>query len=431
MSESLEISLAPENLDEGSAEEKATFGLLTIRANEMALTEGFDHFIQALRPGPLVSGYHAAEWFAWNWWRLLHEPYREGSAAWSMAHRMSGIGAGYVWPNVEIRSDGRRSVIIARPSSRPDAKPFRFIGSPTPWLGPCAMLEAALANFITAVVVRMSAAQLRGTNLQQLWHEVETERRDPDAARRRRLEALMGLDPDVAPDPVLDGLLTDAKVLGQEAVEELAADASNGHPLRAADLRELSLASRLRSHRNDAVRLPAAALTAIRKQDVAWQQGKHAAERLRRQEQLGEAPLPTQRLLTLLGAAGDAEAAANARMSFLLAGKRHDAAIVLRSRYETGQRFDLARLLGDQLLFGRDAPALPATQAYTFRQKAQRSFAAEFLAPFEMVDAMLAGDLTEEAIERVARHFDVSTWTIRTLLVNHRRLEREALADVA
>jgi hypothetical protein len=44
---------------------------------------------------------------------------------------------------------------------------------------------------------------------------------------------------------------------------------------------------------------------------------------------------------------------------------------------------------------------------------------------------MLDGDTSEEAIERAARHFEVSTMTITTLLVNNRRLEREALADVA
>jgi hypothetical protein len=431
MSESLEIALSAEALDEGSAEERATFGMFTVRANKMALTEGYDSFIHALRDGPLVSGYHAAEWFAWNWWRLLYDPYRERSAAWSVSHRMSGIGEGYVWPNLEIRSDGHRAVIISRSSSRQDAQPFRFIGSATPWLGSRAMLEVALETFINSVVARLSTSQICNTNLQVLWREVQVERRDPDAALRRQLEALMGLVPDVASEAALDGLVADTKVLGREAVEELAADASNGNPLRAADLRQLSHASRLRSHRNDAVRLPAAALTAIRKQEIAWQQGKLAAKHLRRQEGFGEGRVETHRLLELLGAAGDVDEATEAPMSFLLEGNRQEAVIVLRLRYETGQRFDLARLLGDHLVIGRGLPALPATQAYTFRQKAQRSFAAEFLAPFDTVDAMLAGDYSEESIEKVATYFEVSNWTIRTLLMNHNRLERELLADVA
>lgn len=431
MPEDLEISLAPERLDEGEPEERAAFGMFTIRANGLSLTEGFDHFIQALRPGPLISGYHAAEWFAWNWWRLLHEPYRQGSPAWGSTHRLPAIGAGYVWPNVEIRSDGRRAVIIARPSSRPDAKPFRFMGSPTPWMGPCPMLETALAGFVTAIVARLRSRQVPSTNLDQLWADVSAERSNPEIAQRRRLEALMGLDPDDAPDPLLTGLLMDALTLGADGVDEIAADTTDGHPIRAADLQQMAQTSRLLAHRADAVRLPVRALTAVRKEDLAWRQGKLAAEKLRQQEQLGDAPIPTQRLVDMLGGAGLPDFEAYAPLSFLLDRGARDSAILLRSRHPTGQRFDLARLLGDQLLFGRGAPLLPATRAYTFRQKTQRSFAAELLSPFEAVELMLDGDFSDEMIERVASHFEVSTRTISTLLVNHGRLEREALADAA
>lgn len=431
MSEALEFHLAPERLDEGAPEEQAAFGMFTIRANGLSLTEGLDHFIHALRPGPLVSGYHAAEWFAWNWWRLLHEPYRPGSAAWGAAHRLPAIGAGYVWPNVEIRSDGRRAVIIAQPSSRPDAKPFRFMGSPVPWLGPCSMLETALDAFVTSIVARLRERNVADTNLDRLWSEVGAERRNLEIARRRRLEALMGLDPDDATDPLLAGLLADATTLGAEGVEEIAADATNGEPMRAADFLQMARNARLRAHRPDAVRLSAAVLNAARKEDLAWKQGKHAAVRLRQQEGFGDAPIRTQRLLEMLGATGEPEAAARTSLSFLLDRGKQDAAIILRSPHATGQRFDLARLLGDQLLFGRDAPLLPATRAYTFRQKAQRRFAAELLSPFEVVEPMLDEDFSEDSIERVASHFDVSTRTITTLLVNNGRLDREALADVA
>ena len=91
----------------------------------------------------------------------------------------------------------------------------------------------------------------------------------------------------------------------------------------------------------------------------------------------------------------------------------------------------MARLLGDRLLFGADATLVPVTRAYTFRQKAQRAFAAEFLSPFEVVEGMLHGDFSLEAIEEVAEHFRVSTLTIETLLRNHSLIEREPMADAA
>jgi Zn-dependent peptidase ImmA (M78 family) len=69
----------------------------------------------------------------------------------------------------------------------------------------------------------------------------------------------------------------------------------------------------------------------------------------------------------------------------------------------------------------------PATRAYTYRQKVQRSFAAELLSPFDSVMHMLQGDYSLESQLDVAEHFQVSELTIRTQLVNHKILDREDL----
>ncbi len=103
--------------------------------------------------------------------------------------------------------------------------------------------------------------------------------------------------------------------------------------------------------------------------------------------------------------------------------------VVLRSRWPTGRRFELARLLADRIVASPHGRLHAATRAYTYRQKMQRSFAAELLSPFEAVDQMLAGDYSGEAQQDVAEHFQVSELTIRILLVNHHRLEREELDE--
>ena len=126
----LEMALAPERLGEGSPEERAAFGLFTIRSAHGFLTEGFDSFINGYRSGPLVSGYHVAEWLAWNWWRLRWEP---RSVApdwdWDNAHRMTAIGEGYVWPNVTIFSDGLQMLAMKMPENRPHEPFFRPLWS--------------------------------------------------------------------------------------------------------------------------------------------------------------------------------------------------------------------------------------------------------------------------------------------------------------
>ena len=431
MRDGLTISLAPERLEEGSPEEQAGFGLFTIHANGVALTEGFDYFINGLRDGPLVSGYHAAEWFAWNWWRLMHEPFRGPAPQWGLVHRLPSIGAGYVWPNIEVRSDGRRAVLLSRPSARPDAKPFRFVGA-MPWLGPLNDLETAVDGFIRQVLGRLDAQVGTQTSLHGVWSELLAERRNPEVARRRQLEALMGRDPGDVDDALLDRLIADGRDVGTEATDELAASVPDGEPVRVWKLREMSSASRLVSDRRDAVRLPAGILNSVRREGVAWRQGKRAADELRRREGLGNGPVGTERLLSLLGAVGDMDdASSDFPLSFMMKRAGEVSGIVFRSRWQTSRRFDLARLLGELIIGGHDAVLLPATQAFTFKQKAQRSFAAEFLSPFEAVEDVLGNDLGRDRVEDTARHFDVSPLVVETLLMNHGRMIRELTADAA
>jgi hypothetical protein len=427
----LNITLAPERLDEGSPEEQATFGLLTIRANNTSLTEGFDFFADALRAGPMISGYHVAEWLALNWWRIRYEPYAPRVPEWWRAHCLNAIGEGYVWPNLIFRTDGVRAVVLSEPSVNPEAKPFRYVGA-QPWFGPARDLEQAIDAFIPRILARLRDQNVGATNLETVWNELRDERADPAMAEHRRLEALLGRDPDEVEDGAIDSLLADRTRLGDAGVTELAADAAGHAPISGVTLQGIARQTGIEARLRDAVRVPASSLAAARKREPAWQQGRLAAQALRRQQAQQDGRVETRELLAMLGAPGSTELrGGSAPLSFMLKSDREPDRIVLRSKWGTGQRFELARLLGDHLLFGKDAPLLPATRAYTFRQKAQRSFAAEFLSPFEAVEDMTGGDTSPEAIEDAAQHFDVSSQTIETLLRNHGRLEREFLHDAA
>jgi hypothetical protein len=44
-----------------------------------------------------------------------------------MAHRLSSIGIGYVWPNVTIVSDGERVALIAEPTTKRPEEPLRYL----------------------------------------------------------------------------------------------------------------------------------------------------------------------------------------------------------------------------------------------------------------------------------------------------------------
>lgn len=427
----LEIALAAERLDGGVAEERAAFGLFTIRSAEASLTEGFDFYLNGYRPGPLVSGYHAAEWFAWNWWRLRWEP-RSNVVDWTVAHRMPSIGEGYVWPNITIFSDGFRTALISEPSVRSDAKPFRYVGS-LPLIVPSTLWEGAVDAYVRQILGRLRDENIGESNLDRLWEDILAERADQAVSEQRRLEAMLGRDPDSVEDDTIERLIAGADRLGSAALGEVAANSARAGakehaPLTASEFEELARNQGYDASPRDSARLESGTLLRRKAHGPAWRLGIAAAQALREQERLGDGPICNARLAEMAGTLVKSltgEATGRAALSFVLDEGPTASRLVLRSKWRTGRRFDLARLIGDRLV-GDPTALHPATRAYTYRQKAQRAFAAEFLSPFDAVDGMLADDYDdEESRNDVAEHFEVSPKTIETLLMNHGRLERE------
>lgn len=165
----------------------------------------------------------------------------------------------------------------------------------------------------------------------------------------------------------------------------------------------------------------------------AWQAGGATARLLRDQQRLGADPITNRMLSELCGLQPrvwqKARTATGPELAFFARGMVGKNCVVLRATREEGRRFELARLLGDELMREKDEPLKdepfsPATRSYTYRQKAQRAFAAELLSPFQAVDGMLDGDYSEKAQQDVAVHFNVSAVAIRTQLANHGRIDR-------
>ena len=429
MTANLEIACHWERLDEGPDEERVSFGLLKISLGDLLFTEGQDGFIECLRPGPLVSGYHLAEWMAWNWWRLTREPRPDAPGAdWYPAHCLGTVGAGYLWPNITIYSDRERTALIARPTRPQGFSAFRYTASEAAMI-PTRDFEAALDAFVGQVIGKLRAAGLAQTNLEHIWREVQEERADPQVAIQRELEAALGLEPDEGDAGQVQQLLSDAASLGRDAVIELSAGHQPGRKLpTAAEL--ASLAARLGSATRPADMAQITGLDLGQKAKTpAWQQGYQAARALRAQAGLAQQPLADKRLAELCAVSPTVlKSAEPAPLAFGLdEAPQASGRIVLRSGYTTGRRFDLARLLGDRITSGLDERLLPATRARTFRQKRQRAFAAELLCPFDALTAVLSGDYSDQACEDAAQHFQVSPQTLRTLLVNHGFLDRDTL----
>jgi AraC-like DNA-binding protein len=343
---------------------------------------------------------------------------------------MTSIGGGYVWPNLAIISDGERVVLLARPTKPHPAEPLRYLSNLAAVVR-ATEFEGAIDLLLTRVLEQLRAEDIPTTNLDQIWSDVLAERTDPELAAHRRIEAMLGFDPDEADSAVVERLLADATRLGQGAVAEVAAHQPIQDPVPTADdISRVAAENGIDSKPGDAVTLSAAIDFPPRDEVPAWRRGAEAAHAVRAQEALGAAPISNARLCALAGLSPKALADRSATdfpFSFGLDESPSAGRVVLRSKWETGRRFDLARLIGDRVAGTSDDRLLPATRAHTYRQKLQRSFAAELLCPFSSLEDMLRGEYSSEALHDAAEHFNISELAVRTLLVNHGRLDREDL----
>ena len=417
-------------LEQGSPEERAGFAALGISAYGVCLTAGHDRLLQSIRQAPFLSAYHLAEWLAWNWWRLRWEP-RKAGVEWELSHDMASIGNGYIWPNIQIASDGSTIALVAKPTPERENTPYRYINDVTSLIS-AAEFEGEVDLFIEAVIRRLESLQIVESNLADIWRSVLLERQDPERSRYRKLEALLGEDPDEMDETVLRRWLADASLTGQAALEEIAASRVLGQELP--DLRHLVEVARSKgAHANPADRATFAPGTDLRKgASPAWEAGVTSARLLRTQLGLGAKPLSNQLLAEIYGTGADLlnETKESLEMDLSLAlVDANEARVLLRSKWQTGRRFELARLLADALLYPDTDPLSPATRSTTYRQKAQRAFAAELLCPISAVDEVLAGDYSMESQQDAAHHFNVSELTVRTQLANNDRISRSELSD--
>lgn len=411
-----------------SPEEAACFGALSIYANGHCLTEGNDALVNRLRKAPYLSGYHMAQWLAWNWWRLRWEP-RSVAPDWGLSHRMASIGEGYVWPDITLVCDGERMASVARSTPERAGTPFRYITDLTPMV-PATAFEVGVDSFLAQVLERLDAESLHDTDLHRLWHEVQAERADEATAFQRKLEALLGSDPDEPEPAILGQLLQQAQAWGAVAAEEIAAGlaviegAAQAPGAAVLDISSTAGALGAASAEQDRVRLVNAATTTLRGQLPAWRMGVELAQVLRAQEGLAaDRPVADEVLAQWMGTRSAVVSPASAGekpvFAFVLDESDRIGRIALRSRWHAGRRFELARLLSEQLAPRGPSRLRAATLSKTYQQKMQRAFAAELLCPYAAVREMLQGDHSEDARTEVAQHFQVSELTVRTQLVNN------------
>lgn len=401
VSEQISISVAEWLAgDTGSAAEQATNAELSIRIGNHEVTEVEDFESKTVRRTVRVSAFLAANWLVANWWRLRWEPEPSLSSRedfnWAMSHSMSAIGSGFAWPDLVLRgSDGSHIHAICSRNSASDSgvlTPIRYLNSFSTSVD-VDSFEAASYDFVETVIARLHTCGIRKSILHDLWDDLRYEKGNAKAASYRKLEALLGLDPD-EDDSLVGSISKWSKVYGKQALEEIAASTD-----RARIVSVLAGARRAAQGVRNFAEVPN--LTEIAADVVPWQQGQAAAYALRKKWEFGIEPISDEALAERMNISVNKllDVKENVPFSFALGnGTTGKLGFVLNRPQATSRRFDTARLIGDFIGFDIADSLRPATVATTSRQKYQRAFAAEFLCPSEMIRERFSGGLDQGEI---------------------------------
>jgi hypothetical protein len=394
-----------------------------------------DFTSKSVRKSARVSAYNLAVWFVSNWWRLRWEPKRgAGAYHWDISHKIGAAGGGYLWPDVSFNSDGSTITIQSESALFPfTGQDIRYINNFSTIIT-AEEFESKISLFVESVIARLLTLRIDAAELIGLWKEVCAERQDLSLSRWRKLEAIMGFDPDDASDYLVVGLQEAADNYGSDAIEEIAAASQE----KALDvIKELSGAPRTESTRLsipgfDGLRQE---LRGIKSTLFPWQRGEEAAQIARRTWSLGEGPVSSEHIADIFEFRQELIFEPSKRKGPMSAGFREFESmdrfkVFLNTPYPANQRFALMRLVADNLTAQPDDKLLPASDIKTYRQKFQRAFAQEFLCPYqELKEFIVSSEPNYDDIEDAALHFGVSPLLIKSVLINKGHIGRGTLGE--
>lgn len=406
-------------------EHRATWARIEISVGRECVTLVEDEESGSSRRSIYCPLYPLAEWVAYNWWFLRADARLARTPDLSRLHRIDarlfrrhslrGCGDGFLWPNLLIvpEGEGKRLVWFRDRTPSPPRRPIRFLSEGEALaLLDGASVEGELAGLVASVLTRLAERGVTGTCLEKEWTAIQET--DADEAEFCIAAARLGLDPYSEAEPY-EHLIVQAaaelqgNLLGDfyDAVEPaLIGEALDWIRSARTRIGQTAQGPEAAALRQDLGPFPGVAV------GPAWERGWSQARAVRRSLGLSitEAfPLtPYIKGVTMSAADRALRAVGGA------AEGRGPVAVVRRNLPSTAHRFTLARALWHYLWEAE--PLFLVTNAYTDRQRRERAFATELLAPAEGIAEML-GTAPEAAlpddIEEIAARLQVSPMVVK------------------
>ncbi len=406
---------------------RATWASLSILIDGDPVTELQDKQTKSVRTRIFLPLFPLAEWLADNWWFLQSEvdrPDTSISREFDRRHNLRWAREGFVLPSLRFVSLGHGVEAHWEAIAVPEAG-ISFLTSGKAILPATAFFQT-LREFVYAVVTRLDDLGLPGTTLHEQWRAIEEV--EPDEQEFCEAAARLGQDPYAVEAKLETAIVDVSKRIRRELLNDFLS-LTNADRLEA---QASAMATATESIVSDADHIDA--LEAVRRQAPpcvpganAWETGYRFAAELRARlnggawksrslndlaeylgmDQLGHCLLPGT------GQCGFVDALAGSN-------QRHNPKFLIEKTREDSRQFAFCRALFEHLTLPRNHFAA-VSKLRTERQQMNRAFAAEFLAPREMLRHDLSGaTIGQDEIDDLAADYGVSTYVVKHQIDNHR-----------
>jgi IrrE N-terminal-like domain len=391
-------------------EHRATWARLEWLVNDEYVTR-----IEELRSGSsrrsiYCSLYPLAEWVAYNWWLLVADArpaasHRDGTWSGMIRHNVQSAGDGFVWPDLAIIPQGRRSLVVWRRDRSPRRhSPVRYITDGEEFVN-AQELSDQLAYLVEAVIGKLAEDGIRRTPLHEEWEAVTSA--DAEEKAFCIASARLGLDPYSEGHDSADAITAASHDLPADVLGDFldGVDVARIHDATTWVQRAIEVAQTTGSAVPGMLRLEDRPVEASRRGATPWAIGWQQANEVR--SRLGVGPTESADVERWLRP----EVAPTRYAGLQALGSDSSSTVVLPRQQQTeAQRFTLARALWHVAV--RRDPLFLVTAAYTEQQRIERAFAAELLAPAEGIKQMLDAGSDDDDLTGIAAQFRVSTMVV-------------------
>lgn len=410
-----------------ASELAATWARIGMTCGNKVITSVHCSRVQAFRGDIYVPLYAIAEWFVRNWWFIMNEctsADKMVSADFRLRHTLAASNEGICLPEVSFVRIGDEIMIRWQAVEYPSAGiNFQTSGS---CLIDKDVFISRIAQLIDDVIDRLHKKGVSATFLEEEWQAILAIEESGDEEKSFcEVSARLGLDPFCIDGKLSDRIITCYNDLEPDIRDEFFFSSSS---------QSFEPNVRWLDHAREKIETQTCIIFDIdderlqtrhyRLDKQPWLTGYGWARTFRKALGISGEPIDFNDFVTFSNDALPGLPLSEASLEALVChrNKGNFSMILNRNSFDLeneNTRFLFARILSETLsLKNRKSGIL--SKVDSIHQKISRAFAAELLAPSDVIAKMIPDNrVNDETIEKIKEHFNVSDYVIRHQIINH------------